>query len=193
MRNSYSISEFIRTSWALLLTKVFFSQARLIRRPIFIRGKKSIIGARGLTTGYNCRFDLKGSINTLFIGDNCELGDNVHIVAYENVTIGNNVLIASKVFISDTNHGVYKGGCHDSPYSIPNERKLVTNPVKIGKNVWIGENVVILAGAQIGDGCIIGANSVVNTKIPNGSIVVGAPGKVVKAWHDSTNSWEKVK
>ena len=107
-----------------------------------------------MTTGRFCRFDLEGTKQTLHIGDNVEMGDMTHIVAHEKVVIGDNVLIASKCFISDTNHGVYKGMKQDSPELPPNSRKLVTNPVRIGNNVWIGENVVILAGADIGDGCI---------------------------------------
>ena len=108
MRNTYSISEFIKTTYALLATKVTMPQARLIRRPIYLRGCRSLSGCKGLTTGRFCRFDLKGDKKRLFIGDNCEFGDMTHIVAYDNVTIGNNVLMASKVFISDVNHGNYK-------------------------------------------------------------------------------------
>ena len=169
MGNQYSPSEYIKNVYSLIMTK----QARFIRRPVYIRGHKSLSGCVGLTTGRFCRFDLEGSKLTLFIGDNCEMGDMTHIVAHEQVEIGNDVLIASKCFISDTNHGVYKGENQDSPDVPPNARKLVTKPVKIGNNVWIGENAVILAGAEIGDGCIIGANAVVSKKIEAGSMVVG--------------------
>lgn len=191
MDNLYSPSEFIKNVYALILTKITMPQARFVRRPIYIRGKKSLVGCKGMTTGRFCRFDLVGTKQTLFIGDNCEMGDMTHIVAHEKVEIGNNVLIASKCFISDTNHGRYKGKNQDLPMTEPNKRELVTCPVKIGNNVWIGENVVILAGAQIGDGCIIGANSVVSKEIPDGSMVAGAPGRVIKQWNEEKNIWEK--
>lgn len=171
--NKYSFSEFIKTAYSLLLTKITCPQARLIRRPIYIRGGESIVGAYGLTTGRFCRFDLDGKMKTLYIGDNCELGDNVHIVALNKVEIGDNLLAASKVFISDTNHGYYKGdniSNHDTP---PNERELVKGETYIGNNVWIGENAVVLSGSKIGDGCVIGANAVVSREIPPNSIVVG--------------------
>ena len=109
MNNKYSISEFIKNIYSLLLTKIFFHQARLIRRPVYIRGKKSVSGAKGLTIGRFCRFDLDGTKKTLYIGDDCQFGDSTHIVALNHVEIGSNVLIASKVFISDTSHGLYKG------------------------------------------------------------------------------------
>lgn len=190
MGNLYSPSEYIKNVYSLLMTKITMPQARFVRRPIYVRGKKSLVGCNGLTTGRFCRFDLEGSKQTLFVGENCEMGDMTHIVAHEKVEIGNNVLIASKCFISDTNHGIYKGQNQDSPMIEPNKRKLVTSPVKIGNNVWIGENVVILAGAKIGDGCIVGANAVVSGCIEKKSIVVGVPARVVKRWSDEENRWE---
>ena len=189
MGNHYSISETIKTAYSLLTTKMFFGKARLIRRPIYIRGKKSIVGGVGLTTGRLCRFDLEGRKRTLFIGDNCEMGDMTHIVAHEKVSIGNNVLIASKCFISDTNHGEYRGDNHASPLTPPNKRRLVSSAVTIGDNTWIGENAVILAGATIGKGCIIGANSIITKKIPDNCMVVGN-NRIIKEYSEERKKWE---
>ena len=194
MANKYSFSEFVKNVYALLITKAFYPNARLIRRPIYIRGRKSLVYGKNFTTGYSCRFDLEGSKKTLFIGDECQIGDNVHFVAYDKVEVGNNCLLASKIFISDTSHGIYDnsdGG--SSPEIPPNCRKLVTAPVKIGNNVWIGENVVILSGVTIGDGCIIGANSVVTHDIEDNSIVAGAPAKCIKRWDSYSKKWIKQK
>ena len=142
MGNNYSISEFISTTFALICTKLFYKNARLIRRPIYMRGKSSISYGEGLTTGHACRFDLPGeNKKTLIIGKNCEMGDNVHIVAHEKVVIGDNCLMASKIFISDTNHGNYAGENQSSPNTPPNDRNRITKPVSIGNNVWIGEKM----------------------------------------------------
>lgn len=186
--NYYSPSEYIKNIYSLITTKLTMRQARFIRRPIYIRGRKSLSGCKGLTTGRFCRFDLEGTKQTLFIGDNVEMGDMTHIVAFERVEIGDNVLIASKCFISDTNHGSYKGENQDGPDIPPNMRRLVTKPVKIGSNVWIGENVVILAGAKIGNGCIVGANSVISNCIEDNTIVVGN-GNVIKRYDEENESW----
>ena len=189
--NKYSISESIRNAYALILTKLFYRGARLIRRPVYMRGRKSISYGKNLTTGYSCRFDLEGKEKTLFIGDNCQMGDNVHIVAHKKVTIGDNCLIASKVFISDTSHGIYDNSENASlPTQNPNDRKLVSEEVTIGDNVWIGENVVILLGTKIGNGCIIGAGSIVTKDIADNCIVAGVPAKVIKVW-DNENGWVK--
>ena len=191
MRNQYSPSEFIKNAYSLAVTKLTFPQARLVRRPIYIRGAKSITGGENLTTGRFCRFDLEGAKKTLFIGKNVEMGEMTHIVAHERVEIGNNVLFASKCFISDTDHGKYKGEGQSSPDEAPNKRRLYTKPVKIGNDVWFGENAVILAGAQIGDGCVIGANSIVKGEVPAGTMIVGAPAKAIKRWNPATKKWEK--
>lgn len=192
MRNQYSVSEFLDNIYSFVMTKLTMPQARFVRRPIYIRGASSMVGGKGLTTGRFCRFDLIGDKETLFVGDNCEMGDMTHIVAHESVTIGNNVLIASKCFISDTSHGIYTGANQSVPDDPPNQRKLVTKPVSIGNNVWIGENVVILFGVVIGDGCIIGANSVVTKSIESNSIVVGSPARVIKRFENKSHRWNNL-
>jgi acetyltransferase-like isoleucine patch superfamily enzyme len=193
MGNKYSASEFISTFLSLFYTKLFYKNARLMRRPVYMRGKSSISYGEGLTTGHGCRFDLPGDKKkTLLIGEKCEMGDYTHIVAHERVEIGNNVLIASKVFISDTSHGVYSGENPSLPTEYPNNRSLVTAPVKIGDRVWIGENVVILSGVTIGEGAIIGANSLVNKDVEENSIVAGSPAKLIKRWNKSDKTWDKI-
>lgn len=193
-KNRHTISEFLILGISTVLTKIFYPGAKLICYPCYIRGKKSMKYGKGLNLGYHCRFDLLNSEKiTLYLGENCEMGEACHIVAKEKVEIGDNFLAASKVFISDTNHGNYSSTDGlSAPVIAPNDRPLVTNSVNIGKNVWIGENVVILAGSQIGDGCIIGANSVVNGCIKKNSIAVGSPARVVKRWNEATNRWERV-
>lgn len=198
MKNQYSLSETISTAYSLICTKLFYKGARLIRRPFYCRGKSRLKFDEGFTTGHNCRFDLFGenedSSKKLIIGSNCKIGDNVHIVASERVMIGDNCLMASKVFISDTSHGEYcNESINSSPEIPPDNRTLYTEPISIGSNVWIGENVCILLGSKIGNGCIIGANAVVNGEIPDNSIAVGSPAKVVKKYSFKMNRWERVK
>lgn len=179
-----------------LFTKLFYPRSRLLRLPVDIRNRKLIDLGKGLTTGYGCRLEAYPVNNAgnkcLIFGDNIEINDYVHIAAGEKVSIGNHVLIAGKVFISDINHGNYKGQNPDSPFSVPNRRSLSTQPVIIGNNVWIGESVSILPGVTIGQGSIIGANSVVSKSIPPAVIAVGSPAKPVKKFNFQTNIWENL-
>ena len=189
MSIGYSPSEFVKNAWSLLCTKLFFRPARLVRRPVYIRGRKGMTFGAGFTTGYRCRFELFQPEQgvKLTIGSNCKLGDNVHIAAAGRVTIGDNLLAASHVFISDVNHGAADA----DPTAAPDDRELVADPVAIGNNVWLGEGAAVLPGAKIGDGCIIGAHAVVKGEIPPYTVAVGAPARPVKRFDLETKTWER--
>lgn len=175
-------------------TKLRFRRARLIRRPSYIRGAKYIDFNENFTSGVGLRIDcffVHEIKPNLQFGVNCQLNDYVHIACVEKVVLGNNVLIASKVFITDHNHGDFKG---DPEVNLPPSlRKLKSSPVIIKDNVWLGENVMVLPGVVIGENSIVGAGSVVTKSIPDNSIAVGAPAKVVKIYNSKLNRWVSVK
>lgn len=123
----------------------------------------------------------------LIIRDNTTIGHFAHIAAYKRVIIDNNVLIADRVFITDCTHG-YK----DINLPIQNQKIEYIKSVVIGEDSWIGENVCI-CGANIGKHCVIGANSVVISDIPDYSVAVGIPAKVVKRYDFNIKNWISVK
>lgn len=189
MFGQYGPLEFIRNAYALAMTRILFPRARLVRRPFYLRGgKKRFRYGRGFTCGYSCRFDLAGKGTPLVVGENCKLNDRVHISAHESVVIGDNVLMASNIFISDNSHGSY-GVDGSRPDIRPDDRKVVTKPVRVGNNVWIGEGAAILPGVTVGSGVIIGTNSVVTHNVPDNTIVVGSPAHIVKKWNKELGSW----
>jgi acetyltransferase-like isoleucine patch superfamily enzyme len=175
-------------------TKFIFSNARIIRFPIDVRGKKFISVANGFTTGVGCRLEAYPEDNNvvLRIGKNVQINDYVHITAMRHITIGDNVLMASKIYISDCSHGSYLGNENDSNPDInPIERPLFAKAVMIEDNVWLGEFVSVLPGVTIGKGSIIGANSVVSKSIPSYVIAVGSPAKPIKKFNFQSQRWEK--
>ena len=187
----------------LIKTKIFFPKARLIRFPFDIRGKKYIKYGKNFTTGVGCRIEAYNFNNEntgiktpqLIIGNNVQINDYVHLSCAESVIIEDNVLIASKVYVSDLNHGNYsslKNPEHSCPDEIVKERKIFTKPVKICQNTWLGENVAVLSGVTIGKNSIIGANSVVSKNIPENCIAVGNPAKVIKKYNFETRRWDKI-
>lgn len=114
------------------------------------------------------------------------------IAACESITIGDNVLIASRVFISDHKHGSYNGQSPSVPSDPPEKRQLCSSPIVIEDNVWLGEGVAIMPGVKIGHGCVVGANSVVTKNLPEKTICVGVPAKIIKRYNEITRTWEKV-
>lgn len=189
-KSYYSIGEFWKNIINIVYTRIFWRGARFIRRPIHVRNKKNIRYGRNFTTGYWNRLNVMGK---LLIGDDVILGDFAQIEAFSKVEIGDGTLIASRVFIGYTSHGIYKGETASDIEIPPNKREIVSEDIHIGKNVWIGENVSILQGVSLGDGCIVGANSVVTRSFPEGCMLVGSPAKIIKRYNDKTKQWEKDK
>lgn len=177
----------------LLITKVFYPKARLVRFPFYVRNKKHMEFGNGFTCGYNCRLEsvegTKGQFGKIIFGTNVKIGDNVHIASASKVQIGNNVLFASHIFITDLDHGKYAGENQTNPSVNPDVREIHSEEVQIGDNVWIGENVIVLKGVTIGKGSIIGSASVVTKSIPEGCIAVGSPARVIKKYDEERQEW----
>lgn len=114
----------------------------------------------------------------LKIGNNCNIGEYNHYSAANKIIIGNGVLTGRWVTITDNDHGSFtKEQLQVSPIIRPIVPK---GEIVIDDNVWIGDKATILAGVHIGEGSIIGANSVVTKDIPPFSIAVGNPAKIIK-------------
>jgi len=109
-------------------------------------------------------------------GKNITVGKNVfinsccHFQDQGGIFIGDGALIGHNVTFATLNHDLNpdkRGNVHPAP-------------INIGKNVWIGANVTILQGVTIGDGAIVGAGAVVTKDVPEKTIAVGVPARVVK-------------
>lgn len=122
----------------------------------------------------------------LHIGKNLHATRNLVIQCAGDISIGDDVLIASNVFIVDFNHGI--NPMSDSYL----DNQLDVSRVKIENGVWIGNSVIILPGVTIGKKAIIGAGSVVTKSIPEYSIAVGNPAKVIKQYDRKNQEWRFV-
>ena len=170
--------------------QIYSSKARIIRFPIEIRGKRFIDFGSRLTTGKGVSIrSVFYKRKKLFFGNDVQINDYVHISVMSSVSIGDNVLMASHIYIADNSHGFYGGGAQSSPDIPPIKRDYKIAPISIGNNVWIGEGVVIMPGVIIGDGSVIGANSTVTKSIPPNSIAVGQPAKVIKLFDRESQQW----
>lgn len=98
------------------------------------------------------------------------------IAAAEKITIGENVLCGANTLITDFDwHPI------DPILRFENKGKSKSKPIKIGNNVWLGINAVVLKGVSIGENSVIGANSVVIKDIPSNVVAAGNPCIVKKS------------
>ena len=119
----------------------------------------------------------------LEVGDGTSIAGNCVLSAARSVRLGRNVLLARNVYISD----------HIHAYSDPDRPVLEqgverVEPVAIDDGAWLGQNVVVCPGVRIGRGAVVGANSVVLEDVPDHSLAVGAPARVVREFASAASS-----
>jgi acetyltransferase-like isoleucine patch superfamily enzyme len=111
----------------------------------------------------------------LTIGNDSNIGPYSYIGCSGQITIGNNVMISPRV-------GMYAENHNFTSIEIPMKQQGVTRKgITIKDDCWIASNTIILAGVTIGEGCVVGAGSVVTKDVPPFSVVVGNPAIVVKS------------
>ena len=111
------------------------------------------------------------------IGDRCLIGRGTGIVGHLSIEIGDDVWTGHHVYITDQNHG------YDDPDLPVSQQIQPEQAVVIGSGSWLGHGTVVLPGATIGRHVVIGANSVVTGEIPDYSVAVGAPARVIRRTH----------
>ncbi len=109
----------------------------------------------------------------LQIGDRCLIGRGSSLVAHLSVEIGDEVFFGPNVYVTDQNHTAADASLPIGAQFEP-ER-----PVRIGAGSWLGTNSVVLPGVQIGERCVVGAGAVVTRDLPDGSVAVGNPARLL--------------
>ena len=167
-----------------------YGQENLTEIPV-IYSNNLVITFRGnnnlIKIGEGCNFKVRNTIyfqgdnNIVTIGNNVTLDGNTLIVVGEGtkVNIGSDCIFADRVHIRTTDqHGIF------------DETEKRINPAKsvnVGNHVWLGKDAIIMKGVSIGDGAIVGMDSMVTKDVPERSIVVGKPARVIKNnvhWHE---------
>ncbi len=118
------------------------------------------------------------------VGSKTVMGQDCTLSAYQNVTIGQECIIADHVMMIDFDHSVV-----DVDRSIRSQG-IYKRDVAVGSNVWIGHGAMILRGVTVGDNSIIGAGAVVTKDVPENAVVGGVPARVLRMREAPENlSW----
>ena len=139
---------------------------------------RKLLGSTKLNPCLMPVFNCENGLN-ISVGDNFFTNYNVTILDIAPVSIGDFVMIGPNVLITTVGHPLSPKGRR--------QRLAKAQPVKIGSDVWIGGNVVILPGVTIGDNVVIGAGAVVTKDIPSNSVAMGIPARVVKKIKNDLN------
>jgi len=129
--------------------------------------------------------DMDGVI--LQIGSGCRINQFNRLGATCHVEIQDNVLLATHVFVSDTDHSY-----EDVTIPIWKQPWVYRGPVVLESGCWLGDGVKVIGGVTIGRNSVIGANAVVIESIPPYSVAVGIPARVVKRFDSETREWLRV-
>jgi carbonic anhydrase/acetyltransferase-like protein (isoleucine patch superfamily) len=128
-----------------------------------------------------------GVTPTFRMGDRSLISRFVHIACVGEITIGDDVMVADRVFIGDTYHG------YEDPTRPVNEQPMAApKPVRIGDGAFIGIGSVILMGVTVGEHAFVAANAVVLDDVPPFTLVVGNPARPARRWDEEHGEWVPV-
>lgn len=147
---------------------VLLCRAMLLRYPKNIKLNSAVIIKSG---AHICPCNATAEVT---IGARTSIGFHTFIYSTSEIEIGEDCMVASFVYIVDSDHGIRKD-------LLMNRQANRSRPIRIGNDVWIGAHAVILSGVTIGNGAIIAAGAVVREDVAPYAIVGGVPAKVIGA------------
>ncbi|HKK91539.1 MAG TPA: acyltransferase [Desulfobacteraceae bacterium] len=138
--------------------------------PVTIGDNITLLGASDKKTRLTV-WSEKQELQGIDIGDHVLISPGVRISAASAITISDNCMLASNVYITDSDwHGIYDR-------SLPPSDVF---PVTLEENVWIGDSAIICKGVTIGRNSIIGAGAVVSSNVPENAVAAGNPAEIIK-------------
>lgn len=156
-----------------------FGARSVVQTPVRIEGEGRMRVGSDVFIGSDCWLHVVGEAEgpvALVLGDGVSIVGHCVLSAAQSVRLGERVLLARGVYISDHSHGR-----RDPDRAVLDQGVDDIAPVVIGDGAWLGENVVVCPGVTIGARAVVGANSVVTKDVPSGAVAVGAPARVVGA------------
>lgn len=152
--------------------KIEYKPGVVIGKNVQIWGEAKVHLSEGSRIADNCILWGNGDI---YIGKRTSIGENSMIYANKNggVVFGDDSCTAVNLYLIDSNHLTAKD-------KLISEQGFDSEKIVIGNDVWIGANVTMIKGSSLGNGCVVGACSLVNKKFGEYVIIGGVPAKVLK-------------
>lgn len=185
---------------AQLKGRVFYARVfGAFGRRSWLKKPDQIYGARHVFIGDDVRIE-KGAVlyavrnySQWTYGGCISIGRGTFLNRYFNATsaigieIGEDVAFGSNVFLCDFDHG-YSDPLTDRIAS----QLIIKGPIKIGSRCWLGANVYVASGVELGEGCVVGANSVVTRSFPPYTVIGGVPARAIRRLDTTTGLWARV-
>ena len=138
--------------------------------PVTVEGEGLVDIGPGTRIGRRVFFETYGGAR-ISIGCRVTINDGATLVAYEGIRIGDDTMIGEYTSVRDANHGIRAGiPVHDQPHAAA--------AIDIGADCWLGRGVIVTKGVALGDGAVVGANSVANRDVPANGIAAGVPAEL---------------
>ena len=144
---------------------------------------REILPEESAVPGLHVPLNLEYGCN-LVCGERVFINFGATILAQARVTLGNGVMVGPNCSLITVGHPVNDQEMRAGGWEI-------AKPIAIGDNTWLGANATVLPGITIGKNCVIGAGTLITTDIPDNSLVLGSPGRVVRKLENNEDSWER--
>lgn len=152
-----------------------FGPHSVIQLPVRLFGESRISIGAGVFIAAGSWIQAFEAQSTIVIGDGTIMGGYCTLSAARSIRIGKRVGLARYVLISDCQHQF-----EDPTINFLDQGIRDVRPVVIDDWAWLGQNVFVGPGVRIGRGAVVGANSVVLNDVPDYSVAVGAPARIVR-------------
>jgi serine acetyltransferase len=154
---------------------LLYPQGVIYNEPYLRIGKGTMIGPNVcLTAGMGPGQPMLTN-PVVSIGDRCVIGRGSHIVGHWSIELGDDIQTGPYVYITDQNHG------YEDPDVPVGVQPTTERAVRIGSGSWLGANVVVLPGADLGRNCVVAAGAVVGGTFPDHSVVAGVPARLIRS------------
>jgi acetyltransferase-like isoleucine patch superfamily enzyme len=159
-------------------TCLLFPQGAIYNEHKIRIGEGTLVGPNTCLTAGMAPGQEMPSDPVVDIGSRCVIGRGSHIVGHWSIEIGDDIQTGPYVYVTDQNHS------YEDPVEPIGRQWPVEAAVKIGSGSWLGANVVVLPGAQIGEHVVVAAGSVVRGTFPDRCVIAGVPARIIRRWVD---------